>query len=324
MPRTSEHSGRGRKLVGPRKGSSRPRRRNPPMRKVSKKGAYRASQKKNFMRKRAAVVETKRKTLEDLRQANYFAGTGTNPITDHTAFTAHNTEHVHMNPLTYYLWSQGLGQDQHIGNNVTVKHLNMKIQVRFPQPSMNVAGTPQIIPSIPQHYELVWGWVPAPYQFTGTTTPAVNACDLTQLKEHVNHRVNDYFNSRKDFLRFIPKKDATIRIIGRKRVVPDMRFQSTAPPSAPGVATNPTGTIPDYHTEISWKMPNGGKKVWLEQTGNLDGGNKLVAMFPNYSWLPFCVLVNWNHDELVATHPTSTILYCPSIAWNDIVYYTDS
>lgn len=300
---------------------SKPKKSKP---RVTKKGAYKKKNKKSAINSRAPLVETKRKTLEDLRVANYFAGTGTNPITDHTAFTAHNTEHVHMNPLTYYLWSQGLGQSQHIGQNVLVKHLNMKIQLRFPQPSMNIAGTPQIIPSIPQHYELIWGWVPAPYQYTGTTTPAVNAVDLTQLKEHVNHRVNDYFNSRKDFLRFIPLKDSTIRIVGRRRVVPDMRYQSTAPPSAPGVATNPTGTIPDYHTEISWKMRNGGRKLWLEQTGNLDGGNKLVAMYPNYSHLPFCVLVNWNHDELKATHPTNTILYCPSIAWNDIVYYTDS
>lgn len=292
--------------------------------KETKKGAYKKKNKQKMMNKRAPLVETKRKTLEDLRVANYFAGTGTNPIVDHTAFTAHNTEHVHMNPLTFYLWSQGLGQSQHIGQNVLAKYLNMKIQVRFPQPSMNVAGTPQIIPSIPQHYELVWGWVPAPYQFTGTTTPAVNAVDLTQLKEHVNHRVNDYFNSRKDFLRFIPAKDSTIRIVGRRNVRPDMRYQSTAPPSSPGVATNPTGTIPDFHTEINWKMPNAGKKLWLEQTGNLDGGNKLVAMYPNYSWLPFCVFVNWNHDELVGVHPTNTILYCPSLAWNDICYYTDS
>lgn len=292
--------------------------------KTTKKGAYKKKNKKALIKRRAPLVETKRKTLEDLRSANYFAGTGNNPITDHTTFTAYNTEHAHLNPLTYYLWSQGLGQSQHIGQNVLVKHLNMKIQVRFPQPSMNIAGTPQIIPAIPQHYELVWGWVPAPYQFTGSTNPAVNNPSLTDLKTHVNNRVVDYFNSRKDFLRFIPKKDCTIRIVGRRHVRPDMRFQSTAPPSSPGVATNPTGTIPDFHTEISWKMPTTAKKLWLEQTGNLDGGEKLIAMYPNYSWLPFAVFVNWNHDELSTTHPTSTILYCPSLAWNDICYYTDS
>lgn len=295
--------------------------------KVTKKGAYKAAQKKNFMRKRAAVVETKRKDHEALRAAGFFAGTGVNPVQDHMTWTAYNTEHIHMNPLTYYLWSQGLDQSQHIGQSVTVKHLNQKIQVRFPQPTMKIAGDSQFVPFIPQNYELVWGWIPAPYQLTGSTTPAANTVSLDELKSHVNLRIVDYFNSRKDKLRFIPKKDSTIRITGRRLVRPDLRYQSTAPAQTIDATMGNdyvVGTIPDYFTEISWKMPNGGKKLWLEQTGNLDGANKLVGMYPNYSWLPFCVLVNWDYDELLANHPTNTILYCPSVAWNDICYFTDS
>lgn len=295
--------------------------------KVSKKGAYKKAQKKNFMRKRAAVVETKRKDHEALRQVGFFAGTGTNPIQDHLAWTVYNTEHIHMNPLTYYCWSQGLDQSQHIGQSVTVKHLNQKIAVRFPQPVMKVAGDPQFVPFIPQDYELVWGWIPAPLQLTGATTPAVNTVSLDEIKAHTNLRIVDYFNSRKDKLRFIPKKDSSIRISGRRKVRPDLRYQSTAPATTvPGTVGSDTviGTIPDYNTEITWKMPNGGKKLWLEQTGNLDGANKLIGMYPNYSWMPFCVLVNWDYDELLANHPTNTSLYCPSVAWNDIVYFTDS
>ena len=294
---------------------------------VSKRGAYRGAQKKNFMRKRAAVVETKRKTHEDLRDVGFFAGTGTNPVQDHMAWTAYATEHIHMNPLTYYLWSQGLGQTQHIGQNVTVKHCNMKIQVRFPQPTMKVGGDSQFIPFIPQNYELVWGWIPAPTQYTGATTPAANTVSLDELKAHTNLRVTDYFNARKDKLRFIPKKDSSIRISGRRKVRPDLRYQSSAPATTvPGTVGADTviGTIPDYFTEISWKMPNGGKKLWLEQTGNLDGANKLIGMYPNYSWMPFCTLVNWDYDELLANHPNNTILYCPSVAWNDITYFSDS
>lgn len=291
------------------------------------KAAYKKTNKKKMIKRRAPLVETKRKTHEDLRAAGFFSGTGTNPVQDHMIFTAYNTEHIHMNPLTYLLWSQGLSQTQHIGQNVLVKHINMKVQVRFPQPSMEVAGDKQIIPQLPQHYELVWGWIPAPYQFTGSTTPAANNVSLDQLKSHINLRVVDYFNTRKDFLRFIPKKDSTIRIVGRRHIRPDMRFQSTAPPNTidPAVGADySVGTIPDFNTEISWKTPNAGKKLWLEQTGNIDGGDKLIAMYPNYSWLPFCVLVNWNYDELLSAHPTNTILYCPSVAWNDITYFTDS
>lgn len=300
--------------------------------KVSKRGAYRNAQKRNFMRKRAAVVETKRKTHEDLRDPGFFAGTGTNPIADHMAWTAYSTEHIHMNPLTYYLWSQGLGQSQHIGQSVTVKHLNQKIQVRFPQPVMKVAGDSQFIPFIPQNYELIWGWIPCPTQYTGATTPAANNVSLDELKAHTNLRVTDYFNSRKDKLRFIPKKDSSLRIVGRRKVRPDLRYQSTAPAQTTDSTVGSDtviGTIPDYFTEIQWKMPNGGKKLWLEQTGNLDNNpdptkGELIGMYPNYSHMPFAVLVNWDYDELKANHPTNTILYCPSVAWNDIVYFTDS
>lgn len=327
MPRVKSRPSRRDRRTTRHKSYFYKRRGTAPFRRVSKKGAYNAPQKKNFMRKRAAVVETKRKTHEDLRDVNFFTGSGANPVLDHMAWTAYNTEHVHMNPLTYYLWSQGLGATQHIGQNVTVKHLNQKIQVRFPQPTMKIAGDAQFVPFIPQSYELVWGWIPAPLQLTGATTPAANNVSLDEIKSHVNLRVVDYFNARKDKLRFIPKKDSSIRISGRRKVRPDLRFQSTAPAQT----LDPTmgndyvvGTIPDYFTEITWKMPNGGQKLWLEQTGNIDGADKLIGMYPNYSWLPFCVLVNWDYDELLANHPTNTILYCPSIAWNDICYFTDS
>ena len=51
-----------------------------------------------------------------------------------------------------------------------------------------------------------------------------------------------------------------------------------------------------YNTEHVHMNP----LTYYEQTGNLDGANKLIGMYPNYSWLPFCVLVNWDYDELLA------------------------
>lgn len=291
--------------------------------KVTKKGAYSAPQKKNFMKKRAAVVETKRKTYEDLRSTGFFVGSdpSTALITfpDRMAYTTTNSEVVHFNPQTYIWWSQGLSQPQHIGQSVMVKHLNQKIQIRFPQPHMSVAGTPQIIPQLPQHYKLYWGWIPAPLNLTGHSTPIGNVTPASHIDSYINNRIKDYFNDRKDRLRFIPKKDSTVRIVGSKVVRPDLRFQSTAPASSAG-----TGVIPDFFTEITWKMPNGGKKLWLEQSGNVDGGAKLIGMYPNYSWLPFSCMVNTNYSETLITHPSNTILYVPSHVTNDICYFTDS
>lgn len=294
--------------------------------KVTKRGAYKKPQKANFIKKRAAVVETKRKDYEDLRSTGFFVGS--DPSTALTAFPdrmnyiPRDEELYHMNPMTYYWWSQGLSQSQHIGQSVTVKHLNQKIQVRFPQPHMSIAGSPQVIPQLPQSYYIYWGWIPAPRNLTGHTTPLANTETVASLDSYVNNRLKDYFNDRKDRLRFIPKKDSTLRIVGKKVVRPDLRHQSSAPVYSGAVPAQ--GVVPDWFGEISWKFPGGGRKIWLEQSGNLDGGNKLIGMYPNYSWLPFCCLVNWNYSETKATHPTNTIQYMPSVVTNDIVYFTDS
>lgn len=305
----------------------RPHRRAP-KRPGGKKGAYRALNKGKMANKRRPFVETKRKDDTDIRAAGYFTGGGSTAtiLPDRTDFNVYDTEHLMMDPLSYFLWSQGLGQSQHIGQAVNIKYTNMKIQVRFPQPHVEVVSGSytdnQIVPDQPMNYELVWGWVPAPLQFTGATTPAVNTATLTQILNHVNHRVTDYFNARKDRLLFIPKKDSSIRIIGRKKVRPDLRHMSTLPSGARNDDNENIGTIPDYFTEISWNHKN--RKLWLEQTGNLNGNSDLIGMYPNFSWLPFCTLVNWNYDEINSSSVHGKKLESPSACWNSITYFSDS
>lgn len=304
--------------------------RQPAMRRVTKRGAYKKKQKRNFINKRAAVVETKRKTREDLRSNLFWAGTAptaTTTFDDRMAFKVEDTEIVHINPQTFYWWGQGLDQAQHIGGNVTVKHLNQKVQVRFPQHNMQTTeSSPRnlIVPLLPQKYTLIWGWIPAPRALTGNSSPPIQTETVASLDSYVNNRVKDYFNDRKDKLRFIPKKDSTIRIVGRKTIRPDLRYQSTAPIIDRDAAGDKysAGSVPDWYGEITWKFPGGGRKLWLEQGVNMNGSTgHMIGMFPNYSWLPFCAVVNWNHSELPSAN---RILYCPAVSSNDIVYFTDS
>lgn len=310
-----------------------PPRRKPPkpgyLKKTSKKGAYNKNAKRQFAKRRAPFVETKRKTDEDVLADGFFAGTGdinaNGYAPDRMALQVYDTEHLMMDPYSFLLWSQGLSQASHISQAVTLKYTNMKIQVRFPQPSVSVTDgsytSQQNIPAQPMNYELVWGLVPAPLQLTGSSEPAANTVTLQEIRQHINDRVTDYFNNRKDFLRFIPKKDATLRIHGRRKVKPALS-QSTLHQMFNTDSESPIGTIPDYHTEISWKWNN--RKLWLEQTGNANGDEDCIAMYPNYAWLPFCTLVNWNHADI----PNSTVhnkkLESPSVAWNSITYFSDS
>jgi hypothetical protein len=139
-------------------------------------------------------------------------------------------------------------------------------------------------------------------------------------------KVVEYFNERKDHNRFIPKRNATISIVGRRKVRPDKRFQSTAPmQTIEGGAISADyaiGTVPKYNTTISWPM---NRKIHLEKSSNLhpvqSGGNGAGGLYPNYNRLPFCTFISWDYEALPNGEQSS---YLPTIAYNDQLWYSDS
>lgn len=298
------------KLVGGKRGV---------VRKTTRRGAYGKGKKKQMMIRRAPFVETKSKTYEDL-MVQY------SHLIDHLQFTVRTTPHRYMNPEVFQIHQQGLGEAQHIGNSIYAKYLNMKFDIRFPQNGFTVNGQNQVVPLVPQQYELIWGWVPHPLGATGQTDPTAPNMTLDDINTHINQRVDDYINQQKDRLRFIPKRASTIRIEGRRKIRPNLNRASTAPPQTIDSITGAdyvVGTIPNVHTQISWKLM---RKLQLEQSSNLvpdstKPGSTFPGSFPNYSWLPFCVFVNWDYEDLPASNKT---LYMPEIAYNQILYYSDS
>lgn len=287
------------------------------MKKTTKRGAYNKNRKKAMMIRRAPFVETKSKTSEDLVDQGFRSAPP-------TTFYQSNTPHKHINPEVYFCWKQGLGEAECIGQSVYVKYLKRKIIVRFPQPPFvtgtGASQTDKEIPIYPQNLELVWGFVPQPMNLTGNTSPVKvydNTIDHTNA--HINQRVVDYLQDRADFLRFVPKKASTIRIIGRRKVKPDMRHFSGMGPQLDS-NNEIVGNVPDYNTSIYWPMM---RKLHLEKSNNFTdfaGGIK-DAMYPNYSWLPFCVLYDRDWDDVPAD---KRVAYAPSVAFNDAIYYTDS
>ena len=275
---------------------------------VNKKG-YNKVNKRAMVKSRAPLVETKSKTTEDL--VGQF---GLNP---HIDFFTFNSETVHINPDVFHAWQQGLGEQQCIGQSVFVKYLKRKMTIRFPQPGFvntfnQKAG---IIPKIPMRWELIWGFIPAPLNFTGYTTPTAPNCNMAEINGYINKRVKDYFDERKDKLRFIPKKASTLRIVGRRKLRPDMRYSATAA-NTTQYDGEATGTIPDVQTSIYWPMM---RKLHLEQANDLHNGNP--GLYPNYAWLPFCCIFQENWEEVL---PDERAQHSVSVAYNDAIYYTDS
>lgn len=294
---------KGRKRYGKRGGGKY-------LKKTTRKGAYRPRQKKNMMVRRAPFVETKSKTTEDL--VGQF---GLNP---HIDFFTFNTETVHLNPDVYHAWQQGLGEQQVIGQSVFVKYLKRKMTVRWPQPGFintfnDKAG---VIPSKPMSAEVIWGFIPAPLNYTGYTTPTAPQVNMAEINGYINKRVKNYFDERKDKLRYISKQSSTLRIVGRRKLRPDLRFMSTAPPTTQYDDTA-NGTIPDTYLTLQWPCM---RKLHLEQATDLHNGNP--GLFAgNYQWLAFCCIFQENWEEIpVDLRAQSSV----SVAYNDCIWYTDS
>lgn len=279
------------------------------MRNTTKRGAYNKTRKKNFMKRQAPMVETKSKTSEDLVDQGLIP-------TAPTTFYQSNTPHKHINPEVFFLWKQGLGEAEMIGKSVYTRFLKRKIIVRFPQPPFVSAGTDKEIPVYPQNLELVWGFVPMPMNLSGNTNP-VKVYENTRdhINSFINQRVVDYFEDRADYLRFVPKKASTIRIIGRRRVKPDMRHFSGMGPQLDS-KDDIVGNVPDYTTSIYWPMK---RKVHLEKANDITGTG-VEGYFPNYAHLPFCILYDRDWDDVPSDKRNA---YAPSVAYNDIIYYTD-
>lgn len=273
---------------------------------------YFAKNKKAMIRRRQPIVETKSKTTEDIVQQ--FG------LVDHTVPQSFNSPSVFINPEVFTAWKQGLEETECVGRSVYARFMKRKIRVTFPQPNITMtSGNPGVIPKIPQRYELVWGFVPMPLNLTGSTTPTAPTADMSFINGYINERVKDYLDQQKDYLRYVPKKASTIRIIGRRKVKPDLRFMSTAPPATmdPSFSsTYATGSIPDYTTSLYWPMQ---RKIHLEKTADLHGGNE--GLYPNYAHLPFCVFVSWDWEDIPIAERSEKVCM---LSYNDIIYYQDS
>ena len=285
------------------------------LKKTSRRGAYRKGAKRNFQKRRAPFIETKSKTMEDL--VVQFPG-----LVDRTDFRTTDTAVVHMNPETFLMWKRGMEENEVIGNSCYAKYLKMKVGIRFPQSAFLLNGQNKQIPMTPQNYQLIHGWVPNEFAWTGQTNPIADQANINDMFAHINQRVTDYFNQQKDKMRFIPKQASTIRITGRKRIRPDMRFLSTAPPQTLSnviAEDNTIGTIPDVYTTISWKM---NKKLHLQPSSKLHSGQTGLYAGNFGTWIPFACLVNYDYDNLPVG--TTRELYCPAVQYNDCIWYSDS
>lgn len=331
-----------------------------------KKKAYSPANKRRFIRRSNPVAENKQ--VEGSQLASQFGNNtdGTPVLYDLSVAPAGksghtmNTAHYVFIPDSPCYQKQGLDDFNCIGTSVYQRLCAAKFLIKWPQQSMPTGVTMSgsatgplmgAIPDVPQSYKLYWGYVPIKHMLTGQTDPPAYEASAHYLEQQVNQRILDYFNERTDRIKFIPKKTATINIIGSKTLnAPNYNFGRMATSSLVedgGIAGSDIldGNIADTLVKITWPI---NKKVHFEKTTkfawNSASGepatpsNGAVAMFRNYDHIPFAVIVSWNHDKLPIddtsiTEPSSAAewrqryartMRCPQVLINDITYYRDS
>lgn len=334
-----------------------------------RKRAYAPKRKARFIRKSNPIAENKQVEGKQLTQyfgnkadgypiLNDFSSPPVNGPTHPDAGDptgaggyAMNSNHWHFNPDSAMYQTHGFDDSQMVGRSVYQRLCAAKFLIKWPQPTMNTGinkygeegpelenNINGIIPEVPMSYKLYWGFVPVKMGLTGQTTPAANKVTAVQIEDFVNQRVRDYFNSRLDRIAFIPKTTSTIKIIGSKRLVPrqDESLLGRLPTSIdPGYLEDlEEGSIPDTLVKITWPL---NRKIHFEPTSNFSGDNpgasqndSVTGFYKNYDYMPFAVIVSWNHDKLpVDTQATDNTGWertrrCPQVLVNDVTYYRDS
>lgn len=308
------------------------------MRRTTRKGAYKKNKVKAMKRRMAPIIETK---TRELAQVAAPFGASSGQLADPTVFnplmasTAQPAPHTNAIPSTgiYSLLTLGnfytqfqVGQrvavdnsDRLQGNNLFAKWLNIKGIVRFP--------LAENIQAYPQSLELIWGFCP-PINATTSTAPAITSLSPASVYSHITAQISEYMNAQSDQLRFHPKRDQSCKILGRRKVVPNLQKQYTLPPMIKddGQTVESEGVVPDWKFNVSFKFM---KKLHYDRGGTIsyidDNQNTIdeVCYNLNDHDIPFVAFYQPDYGVINGGSTEGLEDCVPNVAYNSMFYFND-
>lgn len=360
-------------IKGPNKRGRKPGTKNKPkaMKKVSRWGAYKPGVKNQMILRRAPLVETKQRTHGNIAGLNGHGVYVRDPDGDPNTVQPFLTEGDVKQPLnwrrvlnddaftniplmSFLRNSRGLYDYQMIGDSLTSKWLNLRLEVRFPQGEIIYKNTALGSDTtrnmmIQENYKLymICGWVTsplhAPVHDDSGDRRVVSKITQEDLSQHIVSQIKPYFDDNIDPLSFTPKQTTNIKIEKYVRIKPNLSeaIPTQANPIKFVNGTSPThlpnGSIPNVMKSHTFK-PN--RKIHYDYGEQpTDPGTEVdyENNFPNNSWLPFCVLyapqfASLSQQESGSTNPANRHTWAATdrqsshcfYRWNDQHNYTDS
>lgn len=250
--------------------------------------------KKDLMKLRSTIVETKARTQE----------TGTED-TDSSATFSLDSDHagtVLVNNMNVG-WKRGLGDTRFQGDEVTMKYLTQKLRFAFPIDNYQI--------SKPYRLQVIWGFITRPAGFTEFGEDENNAGTLSRshYAEEMTKLVSQPWNDKDDFMNFRKKEKTIYKIIGKRWVKPNRNAGIGMPGNiaqggTPGTITI-AGSVPDVNMQLHW--PVKGRKWRLRYSddsedpgaGSPTPGVQNPFFYNNESWVPFTVIYAPDYDNVV-------------------------
>lgn len=280
--------------------------------KRAKVSAYRSTRKKQMVNAMRPMVETKSRTAEEV--ALQAQSTEIVDPTDYGALL--NDDAITQIPLIpFNTMTQGLNEDEMIGLSCYARWLKCKLQIKLPEGVNAIQHSADLY--------VVHGWVKAPVAKTSFTNIKPNQVSPNTINSHVVQHVKDFLDEREDKLRFIPKQNTNIKILGYKRVKPNRNGALGAPVGTFGTTIVSTGykTVganPIINHSCTWKIM---RKIHYTHGAALNASGSdpgYKTLFPNASWLPFLVLYNPTYEQFASADAARI-----EVASNSCLWYSD-
>lgn len=281
-----------------------------------KLNAYASTRKRNMVNAQRPMVETKSRTTEEVAIAVNNDALIINPMSQY--LQVDNDDALTQIPQVPFLTQiQGLDEDQMIGLSNYTRWLKCKVQIKLPEGVNAIQHNADLY--------MVHGWVKAPLAKTSFTTIKPNEVTPAILNAHIASHVKDFFDQREDKLRFIPKQNTNLKILGYKRIKPNRNGALGVPSQVYGTTTVPTGFKiaggnPIINYSCTWKVM---RKIHYTKGAELTigaGPAKYPTLFNNSGYLPFLVVYNPTFAQFV---PAPGGLDRIQITYNSCCWYSD-
>ena len=322
------------------------KRRGKVMKKVSKRGAYKNNVKNQMVMRRAPMVETKQRVHSDIATINgYNAGADNivNPLNWRTIVVDDAFTNVPLR--SWQRITHGFEEYNAVGNSIFSKFLNVKFQLRFPRGELLALPDPTKPPGStynvhnkmiehPTKVYLVCGWITESMNYPldnqpSPSLPAQSSATQDALDAYITQQLKPFFDDDEDKLQFRPKQTTNIKIERYVNLAPKLN-QAIATQAVPSTTGTPvgTGSIPDVMK--SWNQTTNRKiplTLGTETSFPVDKQN----LYPNNSWVPFCVIYNPDYEAQAANAILKDDgsgqfeqVQMMEYRWNDVHYFTDS